>query len=365
MALRKYCCCGSLPRRGGVLRRGLEKFCGGPGSGRPGPCPQNRPHIGAAAGARAKATQSRVLADRAGKAADRAEAVAKANPTPEAVAAAHRARATHQATVHGADQLDQRAAHLEQQANTLEQARVKQKHGGVIQRTAPPATLPPKPVAPPTAPAAAAAPAPPKPEAKPGDAAKPAPASGDKPVTYTRREDRAAAAQQATSTHGEWAKGLSKEQGKALDTYIGEDYKDVNKSLRDGKNPANHPGLVEHMDAAIAAAPPLPHDAVMYRGIGPGLAKQLQPGATFEDKAYVSTSINRHVAENFAEDAMIEMHVPKGTKAAAVDAMHPGQGDKSENEYILPRGSKFKVTGRRRGEGGNDIITMELVPHGK
>lgn len=185
----------------------------------------------------------------------------------------------------------------------------------------------------------------------------------EKPVTFTSRKDSGLAAMMAKDTHGKWAEKLTKEQKNSIDVYTGESYKGINKQLRSGVLGEYNSKITASMDSAIDSAPPFPYRAKMYRGVGPGLIDKLNEGDVFEDKAFVSTSINKSAADEFADDSMIEIIIPKGTKAISVDAIKEGTAYYiTENEYILSRNSKFRVIKKKRDKSGKNIIQAELLP---
>jgi hypothetical protein len=190
---------------------------------------------------------------------------------------------------------------------------------------------------------------------------KPAP----KAPVFTKHEDRAAAAEYADKTHGKWADKLSKKQVKALEDY-GDDehYQSINSGLRRGKVPKEYTETVKHLDEAIDSAPPSKAEMTLFRGVGAGVADKLKVGGEFVDHGYTSTSHNKHVASNFAEDAMIQITAPKGTKMASVDASRTSFniGKTSENEYILPRGTKYRVTGKKKdADSGLTVYHVEVI----
>lgn len=185
---------------------------------------------------------------------------------------------------------------------------------------------------------------------------------------FTGKEDRVKAEAHAKTTHGEWGKSLPPEQKKALRDYSDDKiYKQINGGLRDtkGEAPAAHADTVKHLDAAIASAPPTKEDMLLYRGIDHINAKKLAVGSEFTDHGYTSTTHNYDTAESFGGDAIIHMTVPKGTRAAAMDATGAAiqQGAKSENEYLLPRGTKYKVTHKSKDSDGLDIYHVTVL-HG-
>lgn len=94
----------------------LEAFCGGPGSGRPGPCPQNRPDVEAAAAAQSVATRATKSVASKQAALDRAKILGK----PERIARAQQELVAAQAAageaVAEATRLEMEAAKNDRQA---------------------------------------------------------------------------------------------------------------------------------------------------------------------------------------------------------------------------------------------------------
>lgn len=190
------------------------------------------------------------------------------------------------------------------------------------------------------------------------------PGGGKSAPSFTSAKDRGAAAAYAKETHGEWAANLTNEQKAALKVYAGHSYTELNQGLRGDGVPESLKKTVKDLDAAIAAAPPTKVEMTVYRGVGEGVAKKLKVGAEFSDRGYTSTSHNKHVGENFAEDALIEVKIPVGTRMASMDASGQAHltGEKSENEYVLGRRTKYRVTGKREDrDAGLTVITVEVV----
>lgn len=97
----------------------------------------------------------------------------------------------------------------------------------------------------------------------------------------------------------------------------------------------------DNLDAALALAPRTPEDILVYRGMRNMDISQFQPGTRFVDKGYVSTSMNKGVSDSFGGSASVrfEIHVPKGSQGAyMVGSDHP-----EEQEFLLPRGSTFRI----------------------
>lgn len=183
----------------------------------------------------------------------------------------------------------------------------------------------------------------------------------EKPVTFTSQADRAKAFEYAQKTYKGWASDLTPEQLKALKVYGGNAHHPINNSLRRGNLPHDeYVKTIKDLDDAIEAAPPTSTPVVAYRGVGVGVANQMTPGKEFTDHGYSSTSINKHIAHGFAEDALIEVSIPKGARLAAMDAISDDPED-TENEFLLPRGTRYRVTGKRRDPEYGTVITVEVI----
>jgi hypothetical protein len=128
----------------------------------------------------------------------------------------------------------------------------------------------------------------------------------------------------------------------------------INEALRD---PQISTDQVEHLikgiDKAIEQAVPTKQDMTVYRGIkGNGLDffESLKAGDVYEDKGYTSTTLDTDTVTKFAvqgslyQGVVLRMQIPAGTKGlfpASVTGMT--QASSREAEFLLPRGSKFKV----------------------
>lgn len=133
----------------------------------------------------------------------------------------------------------------------------------------------------------------------------------------------------------------------AVASYTGSGYFKINQNLRNGK-PDQH---ADKIDRAIAASR-AEKDMVVVRGFSheayTKLAQQsgkssLTVGDTFQDLGYVSTTRKADVAVNFGGTTgwAIKVNVPKGSNILAAK---PFSYHKDEDEFILPRGTKFKIT---------------------
>jgi hypothetical protein len=146
----------------------------------------------------------------------------------------------------------------------------------------------------------------------------------------------------------------------------------LNDALRDPQvSERSFKDTIEFLDKAIETAPPLREEVIAYRGIkGNGLNffEKLTVGDVFEDKGYVSTTLDAGVAQQFGtsgsmyQGLAMRLRLPAGSKGI----FSSGYKDQSEEnwdrnaneaEFLLPRGSKFKVTAIR-----GKVWDVELIP---
>lgn len=91
---------------------------------------------------------------------------------------------------------------------------------------------------------------------------------------------------------------------------------------------------------------------VTFRGIyagaigdSPPVLADLQVGDSFQDKAFVSTSLDAHTASGWArgpEGVLFRITIPEGSHAAYVSAL--GIVARTEDEMLIQRNSTFEVT---------------------
>jgi len=166
--------------------------------------------------------------------------------------------------------------------------------------------------------------------------------------------------------HGNWASGgayptqdnVSDFMYDAVYSYTNRGYKFLNWELRNNRR--YFKSDVDGMDAVIQQTPPLTENKTLLRGVTGGIADQLlnsQVGTIFRDKGYMSTTGNMNVAKFFSSNqsedyAIIVLDVPKGKRAFQPSKFFTGKEYGSdlwgalnaEDEYILPRNTKFEVT---------------------
>jgi len=128
----------------------------------------------------------------------------------------------------------------------------------------------------------------------------------------------------------------------------------------------------------------LPMNVVLYRGVNEDaynkyikpIEDQIKPGTTIEYPAYMSTSLSDSEAKDFAgvvsdspddppTTMVMRINAQKGTKGAYLDA----DTNMREYEWLLPRNSKFKITGKEERIEDSDTgkktrriyVDMEVV----
>lgn len=176
---------------------------------------------------------------------------------------------------------------------------------------------------------------------------------------------------QARDDRGRWTSSgyptwddLSEPQQQALTTYQTSGYKAMNGYARTG-NPMEHlwnEGIgskeelqkhVDTLDNLVKTVPPLAQDTTLYRGVSGKLSSELrslQPGDSFTDKGFSSTSYDQDVAKQFGIwGLVVVINAPKGTKALDIDKLFD---EPSESEVLLPRNTKFTVDSVK----GNEVF---------
>lgn len=134
---------------------------------------------------------------------------------------------------------------------------------------------------------------------------------------------------------------------RALRAYKGFYYKRINMALRSGKTEA----LVDGLDDAFRSAPALAQPLRVYRGVKNNvLPKNLSPGTVIKDEAFVSTTLSKTFAKDWAS-TVVEIVLPKGTRVLPPQFLTDALD--YELELILRRGSSFRILedtmiGRRR-----------------
>jgi ADP-ribosyltransferase exoenzyme len=146
-----------------------------------------------------------------------------------------------------------------------------------------------------------------------------------------------------------------KEKPKRLSADEREMYEIMDRPLPAAHDRAAEVGVLDKMIAAHTTTKP----ATLFRGmaLSPALAAQLKPGAVFTDKGFTSTSDSLDWAQKFAhlrvtggndDDEGIPGVKALGGKPVIMNitvpaGSHMGMGEADIGEYVLPRGSSYRV----------------------
>lgn len=128
---------------------------------------------------------------------------------------------------------------------------------------------------------------------------------------------------------------------------------------------------ISNIDSAINKSSGLPDNIILHRGFGSeeiyNMAKNnvLKPGGTFQDKAYMSTSLQKSTADVFSSreyPVMLEIYGNKGAKCIFMNSEEIGSAFTSEAEILLPRNAKSKIIsfGIEKDEFGREIAKILL-----
>ena len=137
-----------------------------------------------------------------------------------------------------------------------------------------------------------------------------------------------------------------------LTKYQTDVYHPLNRTLR-GLEPLKMADLVmaKKIDRAIARAT-IPRDMIVYRGFRRNVVNELEPGDTFTDNGFSSSTLSETVArERFASGggAIFQFVARKGTHAIYLDDLI--KFPKPELEILFPRGASFRILSKEIRHG--------------
>ncbi len=148
----------------------------------------------------------------------------------------------------------------------------------------------------------------------------------------------------------------------AVNSYTGYMYANINGPLRSGEEEDMVPdarSVQRELDALFRKpGARLQSDALLYRGVGsrdPILtqlrAGTLRAGTVFADKGFMSTTVDKERALNFASGGLgdrvvLRVRAKRGKRAVHVEE---ASQHRIERETLLPRDSKIRVKGIRTG----------------
>ena len=183
------------------------------------------------------------------------------------------------------------------------------------------------------------------------------------PDEYDRQKTAYANSQVRT-----WEKSLELRESRAIQNYVGPDYSGINGLLRgemtqkmvDAWNNSTTMTVQEMSDKIQAGIDKfeLKEPITVYRTCEEDVFASLsrQVGSTFRDDGFTSTTVlNEKVASG---NVKMEINVPAGKGVGAYIGSTLGQPE--EHEFLLQRGTEFKVTGVSKSTEGY-LIRLDVV----
>jgi hypothetical protein len=146
-------------------------------------------------------------------------------------------------------------------------------------------------------------------------------------------------------TNQAWANGLTLAEQKAVQSYTGSGYSELNAALRSGSLDSYQKERSGKINSAIDKAPTPPPPDLVWRGLSShnaaALFADLKAGDTLTMKGFQSSSIKPKFAHEWASGTKMIFEI-KPTKGAFVKLVssHP-----HEQEYLLPHGKQYTVRG--------------------
>lgn len=198
---------------------------------------------------------------------------------------------------------------------------------------------------------------------------------GQRPERSLRRTDRELYNQMReayeNSMFGSWNNNLSMDEVASIGAYSGDAYSGINGLLRhcmtekmvDSWNSTEARSLqdmIQNIDSAISQFD-LKSPIKVYRTCEKDVLRnlKLEPGSTFHDDGFVSTSV---ISEKVASgNIVMEINVPAGKGHGAW--INPLSGAQDEEwEFLLQRGSDFRVQSVD-SRGDDAVVRLDLLGH--
>lgn len=145
----------------------------------------------------------------------------------------------------------------------------------------------------------------------------------------------------------EFTAKLELEEKKGFLTYSGHEYSSINAILRGNEPHGKYEKTIADIDRGFAKYR-APYDMKVLRGSASGpFLDGLKVGDVYVDKAYVSTTIDRDIGENFGGgEVVFQIHVPRGAYVAPIPSHY-----EEEREFLLPRNTKMRVLEIEKRDG--------------
>jgi hypothetical protein len=157
---------------------------------------------------------------------------------------------------------------------------------------------------------------------------------------------------------------LSESELNALTKYTGDDYKVINDYLRGlADAPAEIKDTIKKIQEGLDKAY-LPENMTIYRGTSPtelgdlqGLLPKDLVGQTFTQPSFLSTTIDKTIAEDFSKGLIMIIHAPEGAKALDISSI---SSFRTEAEILFQSGTEMLITDAKTVDGILQL-TIEII----
>ncbi len=157
-------------------------------------------------------------------------------------------------------------------------------------------------------------------------------------------------------------------QKKAIRHYTGKGYEYINNALREKTKMSDADATTAaNLDAFFKSISPLEDPQLVFRGISipkyniDNFMKSMTPGSKVSFPEFLSCTVNPVVADGFTSGGVsiaVEIMAHRGA------FVRPGSSCKQEDEFLIPRDSKFRVIGTKEVQWAGSkktVIQMEQI----
>lgn len=163
-----------------------------------------------------------------------------------------------------------------------------------------------------------------------------------------------------------WSASLSEEQRRAIKSYTGSSYSDINATLRgltkEFTSEANKNCAIQIHRVLCECE--VPCECVVYRGMKSSalgslehLTDQELEGVIYTDNGFMSTSLSSE--DSFGGNVQLEIEVPRGVKGVYVGYI--SQHGHTESEVLLDKGQYMRILSVKRDQYGYRRIRARIM----
>ncbi len=155
---------------------------------------------------------------------------------------------------------------------------------------------------------------------------------------------------------------LSSSEKSTISSYSGDAFFKLNAELRKGDTSDPQ---IQRLDSAISKSK-IPSGTTLYRGMTKEAAKklfkngQINKGQVISDPAFSSTSTKQSIGKIYGGGGGVMLKIDVTRDSSGLD-MSSHSSNSSENEVLLPRNAKMKVTGITPGKTIMDPVVVHVT----